>query len=45
MSRLVLASSFMGKTYTNNTYSNVYDFDQHILTYKYNREEYDYSLG
>lgn len=40
MSRLVLASSFMGKTYTNNTYSNVYDFDQHTLQYKYNREDY-----
>lgn len=40
MSRLVLASSFMGKTYANKTYSNVYDFDQHILSYKYNREDY-----
>lgn len=40
MSRLVLASSFMGKTYANNTYSNVYDFDQHTLQYKYNREDY-----
>ena len=40
MSRLVLASSFMGKTYANSTYSNVYDFDQHTLTYKYNREDY-----
>ena len=35
MSRLVLASSFMGKTYTNNNYENVYDFDQHTLSYKY----------
>lgn len=40
MSRLVLASSFMGKTYANKTYSNVYDFDQHTLSYKYNREDY-----
>jgi len=40
MSRLVLASSFMGKTYTNNNYENVYDFDQHTLSYKYYREEY-----
>jgi hypothetical protein len=40
MSRLVLASSFMGKTYANNTYSNVYDFDQYTLRYKYNREDY-----
>ena len=40
MSRLVLASSFMGKTYDNNTYSNVYDFDQYTLRYKYNREDY-----
>lgn len=40
MSRLVLTSSFMGKTYANKTYSNVYDFDQHTLSYKYNREDY-----
>jgi hypothetical protein len=30
----------MGKTYANNTYSNVYDFDQYTLRYKYNREDY-----
>ena len=35
MSRLVLASSFMGKTYANNTYSNVYDFDQYTLRTQY----------
>lgn len=40
MLRLVLASSLMGKTYTNTTYTNVYDFDQHTLSYKYNREDY-----
>lgn len=40
MPRLVLASSLMGKTYTNTTYSNVYDFDQHTLAYKYNRDDY-----
>ena len=39
MLRIVLASSLMGKTYTNTTYSNVYDFDQHTLSYKYNRED------
>lgn len=40
MVRIVLASSLMGKTYTNGMYSNVYDFDQHTLAHKYNREDY-----
>ena len=40
MVRIVLASSLMGKTYTNSMYSNVYDFDQHTLAHKYNREDY-----
>lgn len=40
MTRIVLASSLMGKTYTDKTYKNVYDFDKHTLAAKYNREDY-----
>lgn len=40
MARIVLASSLMGKTYADKTYKNVYDFDKHTLTAKYNREDY-----
>ena len=40
MTRIVLASSLMGKTYADKTYKNVYDFDKHTLAAKYNREDY-----
>lgn len=38
--RIVLTTSGMGKTYLDNSFDNVYDFDKHTLECKYNRQDY-----
>lgn len=40
--RLVLTVGCVGKTYLDNTYSNVYDFDRHTLDYKYDKKEFEH---
>lgn len=38
--RIILTTSGMGKTYLDNSFDNVYDFDKHTLECKYNRQDY-----
>ena len=40
--RLVLTVGCVGKTYLDNTYSNVYDFDRHTLDYKYDKKGFEH---
>lgn len=40
--RIVLTVGCVGKTYLDNTYSNVYDFDKHTLDYKYDRTGFEH---
>lgn len=40
--RLVLTVGCVGKTYLDNTYSNVYDFDKHTLDYKYDKKGFEH---
>lgn len=42
MARIVLTTGCVGKTYADNHFRNVYDFDKHTLDYKYDRNEYEH---
>ena len=41
MTRIILAVGCVGKTYLDNHYVNVYDFDKHTLDYKYDKTGYE----
>lgn len=38
--RIILTTSGIGKTYLDNSFDNIYDFDKHTLGCKYNRQDY-----
>ena len=40
--RIILTVGCVGKTYLDNNYSNVYDFDKHTLDYKYDRTGFEH---
>ena len=42
MTRIILAVGCVGKTYLDNNYTNVYDFDKHTLDYKYDKAGYEH---
>lgn len=42
MTRVVLTVGCVGKTYADENFSNVYDFDKHTLDYKYDRTGYEH---
>lgn len=42
MTRIILTVCCVGKTYVDNHYINVYDFDKHTLDYKYHREGFEH---
>ena len=42
MTRIILTVGCVGKTYVDNHYINVYDFDKHTLDYKYHREGFEH---
>ena len=42
MTRIILTVGCVGKTYADNRYINVYDFDKHTLDYKYYREGFEH---
>ena len=42
MTRIILAVGCVGKTYLDNHYKNVYDFDKHTLDYKYDKTGYEH---
>lgn len=42
MARIVLTTGCVGKTYADNHFRNVYDFDKHTLDYKYDRTGYEH---
>ena len=42
MTRIILTVGCVGKTYLDNTYTNVYDFDKHTLEYKYNKTGFEH---
>ena len=41
MTRVILTVGCVGKTYCDETYRNVYDFDKHTLDYKYDRTGFE----
>ena len=41
MTKIILTASCIGKTYLDQRYSNVYDFDKHALDYNYDRSSYE----
>lgn len=42
MTRVVLTVGCVGKTYADENFSNVYDFDKHTLDYKYDKTGYEH---
>ncbi len=42
MTRIILTVGCVGKTYLDNNYVNVYDFDKHTLDYKYDKTGYEH---
>ena len=42
MTRIILTVGCVGKTYLDNNYANVYDFDKHTLDYKYDKTGYEH---
>ena len=42
MTRVILTVGCVGKTYLDNNYLNVYDFDRHTLDYKYDKTGYEH---
>lgn len=42
MTKIILTDSCIGKTYLDQRYSNVYDFDKHTLDYKYDRAGFEH---
>lgn len=42
MTRIILTVGCVGKTYADNHYINVYDFDKHTLDYKYDRTGFEH---
>lgn len=42
MTRIILTVGCVGKTYADNHYANIYDFDRHTLDYKYDRTGFEH---
>ena len=42
MTRIILTVGCVGKTYLDNHYKNIYDFDKHTLDYKYDKTGYEH---
>lgn len=42
MTRIILTVGCVGKTYVDENYNNVYDFDKHTLDYKYDKTGYEH---
>lgn len=42
MARIVLTTGCVGKTYADNHFRNVYDFDKYTLDYKYDRTGHEH---
>lgn len=42
MTRIILTVGCVGKTYIDNHYTNIYDFDKHTLDYKYDKSGFEH---